>query len=403
MLILLAPHFFFFPMTFAYATLLHGENYVAGALTLGNTLRELGTKAQLAILLDKASVTEKLVSLVEAVYDNVIDISESLVQAPVEHVALKLGRSELAITFSKILLWNLKYDHVVFLDLDTLPLRLLDGLFEEFKGISTLEIVAAPDIGWPDLFNLGVFVIKPLKAVFEELLEFAKEQPSFDGADQGLLNEFFTLSPGKYSWKRLPYLYNVTPSAHYQYVPALERFKDDIKLVHFIGAGKPWHARFDGDEQFRLLWWSKFDQFYEDESDRIHLLLRPGEAHLLRFNKLENVWDEGSLPEIENLAVEEPEPPKKVFPWEEREHVQPTRVWEPVNRSREKPQARERRVSLEGQTEAKILLVGTGRSLRRASNQFNEDLKFNPEKSLEEVSKMPLMFLAKKKNEEGDK
>lgn len=387
-------------MTFAYATLLHGEDYVAGALTLGNTIKEFGSDAALAILIDKASLTEKLVSLINAVYTDVIDISDSLVQAPVEHVALKLGRDELAITFSKILLWKLKYDHVVFLDLDTLPLKPLDGLFEEFKDISTREIVASPDVGWPDLFNLGVLLIKPLEAVFSELLEFAKEHSAFDGADQGLLNEFFTLSNGKYSWTRLPYLYNVTPTPHYQYVPALERFKDNVKLVHFIGAGKPWQARYESDDQFRQLWWSKFDKFYPDESDRIHILLRPGEAHSLRFNKLENVWDKTEIPALEELAIEEPTPPKKVFPWEERERVSPTRVWEPVDYGKDAPRTRERRVSLEG-TEAKILLVGTGRSLRRASNQFNDELRFNPDKSLEEVSKMPLMFLAKKKKDES--
>lgn len=391
-------------MTVAYVTLLHGEDYVAGALTLGRTLLEHGTSAQLAILLDKSSLTEKLVSLIQDVYNDVIDISDTLVLAPVEGVAQKLGRSELAITFSKILLWNLtQYDQIVFLDSDTLPLTLLDSLFEDFGSIGTSDIVAAPDIGWPDLFNLGVFVIKPLESAFKDIVEFSKgAEPSFDGADQGLLNEFFTLQDNEYSWKRLPFVYNVTPSAHYQYVPALERFRDDIKLVHFIGAAKPWHARFEGDEQFRQLWWKKFDGFFGDESTRVHLLLRPqGEAHQLSFNKLVNAWDskeEENLPEFEDLAVSElPKAPLKVFPWEEREKVEPTRVWEPVSYSKENTGARERRVSLEGQAEAKILLVGTGRSLRKASNQFKEGLEFNPDKLLEEVSKMPLRFLQSKR------
>lgn len=391
-------------MTKAYATLLHGEDYVPGALTLAKTLLKFGTKAKLAILLDKSSLSKKLVDLIENTFHDVVDISETLVLASVEKVAEKLGRKELAITFSKILLWNLtNYDQIVFLDSDTLPLKPLDSLFEEFKEISSKEIVAAPDIGWPDLFNSGVFLIKPLKQAFDEILEFSKSsQPSFDGADQGLLNEFFTIIDNGYSWVRLPFLYNVTPSAHYQYNPALERFRDQIRLVHFIGASKPWHTRYEGNEEFRSVWWKHFDEFFSDEATRIHLLLRPqgqGEAHLFKFTKLVNAWDtdEEQAPSLENLNISS-QPPKKIFPWEEREQVEPTRVWEPVSLARESGGRRERRVSLDGNTEARVLLIGSGRSLRRASNQFKDETGFNPEKSLEEVSKMPLKFLQSKRS-----
>jgi glycogenin glucosyltransferase len=59
-------------------------------------------------------------------------------------------------------------------------------------------------------------------------------QGSFDGGDQGLLNDYFT------DWERLSFTYNVTPSAFYSYIPAFEAKKDQIKVVHFIGDWKPW-------------------------------------------------------------------------------------------------------------------------------------------------------------------
>jgi len=40
----------------------------------------------------------------------------------------------------------------VFLDADTLVLDNVDELFER------PELAAAPDVGWPDCFNSGVFV-----------------------------------------------------------------------------------------------------------------------------------------------------------------------------------------------------------------------------------------------------
>lgn len=43
------------------------------------------------------------------------------------------------------------------------------------------ELSAAPDPGWPDCFNTGVFVFKPSQNTFSELLEFARTRGSFDG------------------------------------------------------------------------------------------------------------------------------------------------------------------------------------------------------------------------------
>lgn len=43
------------------------------------------------------------------------------------------------------------------------------------------ELSAAPDVGWPDCFNSGVFVFKPSEDTFNKLIAFALEQGSFDG------------------------------------------------------------------------------------------------------------------------------------------------------------------------------------------------------------------------------
>lgn len=43
------------------------------------------------------------------------------------------------------------------------------------------EFSAAPDPGWPDCFNSGVFVYKPSQDTFGQLLEFARTRGSFDG------------------------------------------------------------------------------------------------------------------------------------------------------------------------------------------------------------------------------
>ena len=51
----------------------------------------------------------------------------------------------------------------------------IDELFERE------ELSAAPDPGWPDCFNSGVFVFKPSNETYKKLLTLCTETGSFDG------------------------------------------------------------------------------------------------------------------------------------------------------------------------------------------------------------------------------
>lgn len=43
------------------------------------------------------------------------------------------------------------------------------------------ELSAAPDPGWPDCFNSGVFVFRPSTITYANLLDHALQHGSFDG------------------------------------------------------------------------------------------------------------------------------------------------------------------------------------------------------------------------------
>ena len=43
------------------------------------------------------------------------------------------------------------------------------------------EFSAAPDPGWPDCFNSGVYVYTPSQDTYSKLVTFAQQQGSFDG------------------------------------------------------------------------------------------------------------------------------------------------------------------------------------------------------------------------------
>lgn len=241
----------------AFVTLVTTDPYCMGAVAVARSLRHHGTTRSLVVLVTP-NVSEQSRITLNNTFDDVVvvDLMDSRDDV---HLSM-LGRPELGITFTKIHCWTLtQYRKCVFLDADTLVLSNVDELFERE------ELSAAPDPGWPDCFNSGVFVFRPSVRTHRRLLEHAKCHGSFDGGDQGLLNSFFSSWPVADIGKHLPFVYNLTSSAAYTYLPAFQQFGHNAKIVHFTGAVKPWSAgksREDSQshlmEQFVSLWWKEY-------------------------------------------------------------------------------------------------------------------------------------------------
>ena len=85
------------------------------------------------------------------------------------------------------------------------------------------ELSAAPDCGWPDCFNSGVFVFSPSMDTFNKLVGHAVTTGSFDGGDQGLLNSYFSDWSTRDISTHLPFTYNMVASATYSYLPAFKK------------------------------------------------------------------------------------------------------------------------------------------------------------------------------------
>lgn len=198
-----------------------------------------------------------LTSLSQTVYDYGIPVDRIQNDHPANlHL---MSRPDLHSAFTKINLWKLTQFHkIVYLDADILALRAPDELFNLPYTFS-----AAPDIGWPDIFNTGVMVLTPNLGDFYSLMAMAEHGVSFDGADQGLLNMYF-----KNDFNRLSFTYNVTPSVHYQYLPAYKHFQTSISMVHFIGQNKPWFVGREiskGETPYDKMvgqWWAVYDRHY---------------------------------------------------------------------------------------------------------------------------------------------
>ncbi|EFY85376.1 glycogenin glucosyltransferase [Metarhizium acridum] len=240
-----------------YATLLLSDSYLPGALVLAHSLRDAGTSKRLAVLVTLDSVSAETITQLKTVYDYVLPVPRIRNELPANLRLMK--RSDLHSAFTKINLWKqTQFSKIVYIDADVVAYRAPDELFELPHAFS-----AAPDIGWPDLVNTGVMVLVPNMGDYYAMLAMADRGISFDGADQGLINMHF-----KHSLNRLSFTYNVTPSAHYQYIPAYRHFQSSISMVHFIGANKPWfsgrsasHGNTPFDEMVGR-WWAVYDRHY---------------------------------------------------------------------------------------------------------------------------------------------
>lgn len=90
-------------------------------------------------------------------------------------------------------------------------------------------------------------VLTPSEATFDGLRAVMNSSGtsggSFDGGDQGVLNQWFSGEAGSGPrWNQLSFTYNVTPTAAYTYAPAYAHYGASISVVHFIGRAKPWHT-----------------------------------------------------------------------------------------------------------------------------------------------------------------
>lgn len=193
---------------------------------------------------------------------------------PISNPSPKDGRlfSRFDGVYTKLRAWQLEgLSKVVLLDADTLVVSPVDDLFDR------PSIAAAPDFFLPDHFNSGVMVLSPSERVFEQMLEALERVPTYDGGDQGFLNEFFPDWYGLPVEHRLPIGYNLH-NFIFQFMQSHASLKaalaDRVKIIHYT-LQKPWlsHPTVSGGAS---LWWQTYFEVHPELraewKQRVHAL-----------------------------------------------------------------------------------------------------------------------------------
>lgn len=286
---------------YAYVTLLLNDSYLPGVLTLVQSIHETGSEIPIVLLISKKNLSFKTYDLLFKFnkFSRVINIDNDLIKTKQNNefqLNSLLNRSDLLFTLTKLNIWKLTdYDRLVYLDSDMLVLKNIDNLFNLYPELSINQIIASSDSGWPDIFNSGLFIIKPDLETFNKLIDFYNNYSSFDGADQGLLNEYFNLKSleNNSKWYRLDFVYNCTINSNYEYLPALLRFKNDLKILHFIGfENKPW-------KNYNLCFNPTFPKIFNSDDDN---LLNLFELWWKCFERIKSV-DDFNVSNLEILEI----------------------------------------------------------------------------------------------------
>jgi hypothetical protein len=222
-------------MKTAYATTLtHGDAYAPGVEALGRSLRATGTREPM-VLMVTADVPSAARTRLASQGWTLREIEP--VKNPTPAKQLLFPRFDKV--FTKLRAWELvEFDKVVLLDADMVVLKNIDELFER------PELSAAPDFLVPSRFNSGTMVLEPSREKLDRMFRVLADQASYDGGDQGFLNNFFGdwyTGPGD---RRLPTWYNL-PNFIFQFMHAHRSLREEVereaKILHYM-VQKPWQS-----------------------------------------------------------------------------------------------------------------------------------------------------------------
>lgn len=297
---------------FAYISLLTRSTYLAGVVLLAHTLRKQGSQYPL-IVLYTPSLTQSAIDALEleAKYSD-IELKPCELLIPPEHHELNVAVERFTDTWTKLRVFEQfqdGYDALCYLDADMTIHKNMDAIFDNVEELpqgwiaAVHDCVCSPDkmpwtpedhnqencpltpqyhskaltqpmivktTGRPtyQLFNSGMFLFRPRKQLWQDILQFFNTTDllgTFKFPDQDFMTHFF-----RGRWMSVGWQYNAVKTMAYRHENLWRT--DEIVCLHYI-VDKPWAKRIgtDGVAGFKGLdgdthrmWWREYESWFAD-------------------------------------------------------------------------------------------------------------------------------------------
>jgi lipopolysaccharide biosynthesis glycosyltransferase len=211
--------------TNAFITQISGD-YFIGAMHLACQLRKLKSPYPLVILCSDQISFAHCSQLSRR-----LDVNVIIKQIEQVNNNYEVSQKRFMRTLDKLRVFSeTNWKKLIYVDSDMLLLKNIDHLFSRRE-----EFLAAPDWGneLTDGWNSGLFVFKPDKKMFDDMISKLENVTSWDGGDQGFLNNYFPAPT------MLPYTYNCLIRIRNSFPVMFD--KEELFCIHYVGANKPWH------------------------------------------------------------------------------------------------------------------------------------------------------------------
>ncbi|KAK4049297.1 exostoses (multiple)-like 2 [Microbotryomycetes sp. JL201] len=215
------------PGACVFAALLCDDELLPALLVLLHSIQKTGTNHP-TVVLTLPSVSQGARSKIAALASEVRPVQQ--LQYPYEGLVKFEQGINKQCRYSKLHLWDLPFERLIYLDVDTVVRKNIDHLFNfdtRFAGVR--------DLG--NVINTGVLVIKPSTDTHREMMELYLTAPSYNRGDQGFLNWFFA-NHSSMGVSSLPSAYNVP--AKLKGFAIGKQLIQDAFIYHYTAETKPW-------------------------------------------------------------------------------------------------------------------------------------------------------------------
>lgn len=220
-------------MRYSYVSILSTESYLPGALVLHYSLMRTNPRYPFLLL-----ITPELGAGVRDVLSR-HRIEYRVLEKPIANPNRVEKTHRWYHNYSTLHIFNLEFEKIVYLDADMLITRNIDELFEKAHLSGVISGGSLPEHSAWNQFNGGLLVIEPSGALFADMLRCVGSIEQKAGGNQAFLHAYFRDWPTK-TELHLDYSYNMFHTHVDRYHELLGYMLEDIKVLHFIGANKPW-------------------------------------------------------------------------------------------------------------------------------------------------------------------